>query len=250
MKKTLRVLFAAVLCTAAFAQSTAPAAATAPKKNVISTFRVFVKPGHTAAFKAALAAHAQKYHKGETAWRVGEIMSGPDGNGFQINEGPTSWTALDDRGDLGAEHQADFDNNILSHVERITGDSYATYAEELSSAKVDAWSNKVAMVQYFVRPGKGPLATDVLKRFKAIWEKRGINFAVWSAAWSGESRYSVAFRLKNGWKDFDLDGMSSREAANALWGTAAYDRLMADMSMAFDKISTELVNYDPSLGSR
>lgn len=254
MKKLSCVFVAAALCAAAFAQTptAAPAAAAPkpPKKDVISTFRVLPKTGHAEAFKAAIAAHAQKYHKGDFAWRVGEVMSGPAGGMFQINEGPTSWTVLDDRGDLGAEHQADFDKNILPHVEKITPDSYATFNEELSCVKMDAWSNKVLMVHYHIRAGRGPLAFDVLKRFKAIWEKRELSVAAWSSAWSGEPRFSLAFRLKHGWKDFDADGMGSRAAANALWGTAAYDRLMSDMAEAFEKTSSELVNYDPALGSK
>jgi hypothetical protein len=247
MKKVLSVLVAAALCTAAFAQ--APAPENAPQKNIISSFRVWVKEGHTDAFKAAISAHAKKFHKGDVGWRVGEVMSGPDGGPFQVNEGPTSWTALDDRGDLGAEHTADWEKNIQPHIEKITPESYARFSQTLSSVKMDAWSNKVAMVHYDVRVGRLPLAMDVMKRWKAIWEKRDISFATWTSAWSGSPRFSVAFRLKNGWKDFDMDGPSSRDAANAIWGTEAYDRLMADMAMAFERSSSELVNYDAKLGS-
>lgn len=208
------------------------------------------KQGHTDAFKAAVAAHAQKYHKGDFAWRVGEVMSGEQGGMFQINEGPTSWTALDGRGDLGPEHQADFDKNIFPHIESITPDSYATFSEDMSCVKMEAWSNKVLMYHYVIKPGKVPLATDVMKRYRAIWEKRGLSVAVWSATFSGQARYSAAFRLKDGWKGFDADGMSTREAANALWGTAAFDRLNADVAECFEKITSELVNYDPALGSK
>lgn len=248
MKKVLSVLLAAALSATAFAQTPAPAKE--PKKNVISSFRVMPKPGHTDAFKSALAAHAQKFHKGDHVWRVGEVMSGPDGGMFQINEGPTSWTALDDRGDLGAEHQADFDKNIMPHIEKITPDSYATFSEVLSCVKMDAWSNKVLMYHYSVKPGKMSAASDVMRRFRALWEKRGLSVAVWTSSFSGSAQFSAAFRLKNGWKDFDADGMSNREAATELWGAASWDRLNADVAECFEKISSELVNYDPALGSK
>lgn len=253
MKKML-CLFAALAFSAfAFAQSDNTSAATtqkAPDKDVVSTFRIFVKSGHDDAFRAALTAHAQKFHIGDVRWRVGEIKSGPDGGGYQIVEGPTSWTALDDRGDLGADHQADFDKNIMPHIERITGDSFASFQEDLSCVKMEQWSNKVMSVHYYVRTGRGALAYDVLKRYKAIWEKRGLNVAVWASRFSGPTQYTAAFRLKNGWKDFDMDGMSNRDAANALWGSAAFDGLMADFAQAFEKVSSELVNYDPALGSK
>lgn len=253
MKKMLCLFSALAFSAIAFAQAgSAPAASTpkAPDKDVVSTFRMFVKPGHDKAFRAALTAHAQKFHTGDVRWRVGQIQSGPDGGGYQIVEGPTSWTALDGRGTLGEEHQADFDQNITPHVERIGSNSYAEFQDELSCVKMEQWSDKVMSMHYSVRPGRGALAYDVLKRFKAIWEKRGLNVAVWGSRFSGPAQFTVAFRLKNGWKDFDLDGMSNRDAANALWGAAAFDGLMADVAQAFDKISSELVNYDPALGSK
>jgi hypothetical protein len=248
MKKVLSILVAAALGTAAFAQSAA-SAPSEPKKNVISAFRVWVKPGQTNAFKQALSAHAKKFHTGDWRWRVGEVMSGPDGGAFHILEGPTSWTALDDRGDLGAEHQSDFERNIMPHIERITPDSYSVYSDELSTTGLGNYSDKVLIIRYYPKPGKGGQAFDVLKRYKAIWEKRGLNVGVWTVAWSGESQYSVAFRLKNGWKDFNMDGMSNREASNQLWGPNAWDGLMADTAECFERIWSETVNFDSSLGS-
>ncbi len=253
MKTTLALLSATALTALAFAQTGTPAtpsAAKPPEKDMISSYRIFVKDGHTQPFKAALTAHAQKFHTGDWRWRVGEIMSGPDGGGYQVVEGPTSWTALDDRGDLGAEHQADFEQKLLPHIARISPDTYAEFQSELSSVKMEQWSNKILSMHYLVRAGKGPLAYDVMKRFKAIWDKRGLHVAVWASRFSGPAQYTVVFRLKRGWKDFDEEGMSTRAAADALWGPAAYDVLMADVALAFDHVSSELVNYDPALGSK
>ena len=81
-------------------------------KNVISSTRVFSKPEKIAEFEKALAAHAQKYHTGDWKWRVWSIDSGPDAGGYMITEGPNSWTTMDGRGDLSAEHTADWEKNI------------------------------------------------------------------------------------------------------------------------------------------
>jgi len=67
-----------------------PAFAVVQVKNVVSTNRVFPKADKVLNFKKALAAHAQKYHKDDYAWRVYEIQSGPDAGGYHITEGPTS----------------------------------------------------------------------------------------------------------------------------------------------------------------
>jgi len=50
-------------------------------KNVTNSFRVFPKPDKNAEFERGLAAHAQKYHKGNWKWRVFEIQTGQDAGG-------------------------------------------------------------------------------------------------------------------------------------------------------------------------
>ena len=77
-------------------------------KNVVTARRVFPKTDKLLEFEKAIAAHAQKYHSGDTYSRVFAIQSGQDAGGFQISEGPTSWDALDSREDMGAEHKLDW----------------------------------------------------------------------------------------------------------------------------------------------
>ncbi len=64
-------------------------------KNVLTARRVFPKTDKLLEFEKVIAAHAQKYHSGDTYWRVFAIQSGEDAGGFQISEGPSSWAALD-----------------------------------------------------------------------------------------------------------------------------------------------------------
>ncbi len=74
------------------------------QKNVMNTQRVFAKMDKVLEFEKGISAHAQKYHTGEWSWRISEIVSGPDAGGYQISEGPSSWDAIDSRGDLGNKH--------------------------------------------------------------------------------------------------------------------------------------------------
>lgn len=234
----------------AFAQQAAPAAAKAPDRNTLSSYRVWVKPGHTDEFKAALSAHAKKFHTGDWTWRVAEVYTGPDSGAFHITEGPTSWTALDDRGDLGAEHNADYQKNITPHVERTGPESYVVFVQALSTAQIGNYSNKVYLRHMEAKPGCGPQVYDVLKSWKAIFEKQGMNVAVWRSVGSGAPGYTIAFRMKNGWKDFDEDGPSFRDTAAELWGPTGYDRMMADTAASVASIRDEMLVFDPALGSK
>ncbi|MBK8699095.1 MAG: hypothetical protein IPN29_05950 [Saprospiraceae bacterium] len=59
-------------------------------------------------FEKALAAHAQKYHTGDVAWRVFEIQSGPDFGAFHITEATNQLGRICPRGNLGEEHTMDW----------------------------------------------------------------------------------------------------------------------------------------------
>lgn len=86
-------------------------------KNILSTFRAFPKVDKVLEFEKALAAHAQKYHTGDWKWRVLEIQSGPDAGGYHIVEGPASWDAIDKRGNLGDEHNADWNKSVAIYLQ-------------------------------------------------------------------------------------------------------------------------------------
>ena len=81
-------------------------------KTVLTSNRLFAKNDKGSEFEKALANHAQKYHTGDVKWRVWSIESGPDAGGYMVTEGPSDWTSLDSRGDISAEHTADWEKNV------------------------------------------------------------------------------------------------------------------------------------------
>lgn len=233
-----------------FAQAAAPAAPAAPKKNTISVYRVFAKDGHTQELKAAITAHALKFHTGSWKWRVSEVLTGPDGGAFQITEGPNSWTDEEGRGDLGAEHGKDYDLNITPHVEKSTPASYLTYQQEASSTAADNWSNKSVITHYYLKPGRGPAMYALLKGFKPVYEKLGGNVVIWSSFASGEPQYVQVRRLKNGFKDFDADGPSWRKVMEEVNGAGSADRANDEIARNVGHIVNEMIEFKPELSSK
>src|SRR6266705_7118929 len=93
-----------------------PCMAVAQTNNVFSVDRIFPKPDKVQLFEKALTAHIQKFHKGNWAWQVYTIESGPDVGGYRIVEGPMSWDVFDHRGNLGEIHQSDYTNTITPYL--------------------------------------------------------------------------------------------------------------------------------------
>jgi hypothetical protein len=251
MKIIIQLLLAALLPLASVvAQDTKKSPAAKPV--VLSSYRIMAKPGHEPQLEAALSAHAKKFHKGDHAWRVGEVKSGPDGGMYHITEGPTSWTALDGRGDLGAEHMKDYATNVQPHVERSSPELLLTYQTALSTTDATKWTDKVGIAHYVLKPGRGTQTTDALKKWKAIYEKVGLTVAVWRTAWSGETTYVLVFRLKTGFRQFDepMSASELRKAADELFGAGEYDRLQQAAADNFSKTWSELIEFKPALGSQ
>lgn len=252
MKAFASVILAAVLPLAVVAQEAAkPAAAPAkPAAQVLSSYRVLPKVGHDKAIEAALAAHAQKFHKGDQAWRVGIVMSGPDEGMYHIVEGPSNWAAVDTRGDLGEEHMKDYLTNIAPHVEKNSPNIYNVYEAELSTVAATQYTNKVLIEHIVVKPGRGSDTYDVLKKWKAITEKVGLTMAVWHNTFSGDDGYAIVFRLKDGFKTFDGPYPEFRKAAADLYGPSEYSRLEHADTENLSRDWMELVEFKPELGSK
>ncbi|MBI4623411.1 MAG: hypothetical protein HY736_09380 [Verrucomicrobia bacterium] len=101
-----------------------------------------------------------------------------------------------------------------------------------------------------IKPGRSDDHHADLKIWKKIWEKRGLNVAVWRTFFSGESGYMIAYRLKNGWKDLDVTLTSTRAAADEVGGPGTYDRLMANNKLNIERSVGEMIEYKPELSSK
>lgn len=249
MKTLLRVsLVLALLPLIASAQ--APATAAAPKKETISTFRIWPKAGHEDQLKAAIAAHAKKWHSGPWAWRVYEVVTGDDGGAYHIVEGPNSWTDIEGRGDLGADHMKDFPTNILPHAEKISPESFMTYNATGSSSPAGNFSTKATVTQYYAKPGRLGQLLAQFRQLKAAAEKDGVNIAIWVSFGSGEQRVAVVRRFKNGLKDLDDTTAAMRATMETLYGSGAYDRYLEDFERNASRITSEIIEYQPELSTK
>jgi hypothetical protein len=217
--------------------------------KTLTVYRVWVKDGHTADFEKAVAAHAKQFHTGHWKWRVYQVLSGPDGGSYQINEGPNSWSDLDGRGDLGPAHNKHYDTTLLPHISKSSPEAYMTYEDKHSTTALGNYSTKAMINHAYLKPGREAAYMAALKTNKAAWEKRGLNVAVWRSFASGPTHVAIVYRLKNGFKDFDIDNGPHQAAYDEINGAGSYDKYLEEIARDVDSYSGDMIEYSPGLSS-
>lgn len=228
-----------------------PFAGMSQTKNVISTQRVFPKMDKIVEFEKALAAHAQKYHKGDATWRVYNVQSGPDIGGYHITEGPTSWAGEDARGDLGADHMLDWNKNVSVHLtDRVSG-GYFVYQDSLSTIAVGDYTDKINISHVYPKMGHGDNVAEMIKKLKKTWVAAGVTIAVYSASSSGKGQYALVTRYKQGLKEraagFRKPFKEVYESAN---GEGSYAQYLKDVADNVEDSWSELLFMRKDLGSK
>lgn len=220
-------------------------------KNVINNFRIFAKPEKSAELRKALASHAQKYHSGDWKWRVYLVESGPDAGAYHVVEGPNSWATFDSRGDLGPEHTADFDKNVLPLSTGAGSQSYVVYNEELSNIALTDFTDKIIISHVFPKPGMVVGTQSLIKKLKKVWAAGNETVAVYTAIASGPPQFTMVSRLKAGLKELDSSYRKPLpERYNEVYGEGAWDYYLSDYAKYVESRWSELLIYQPELSSK
>jgi hypothetical protein len=220
-------------------------------KNVVTSSRYFPKNDKVSEFEKALANHAQKYHTGDVMWRVWSIQSGPDANGYMVSEGPSSWDILDVRGDISAEHTADFEKNVLPLTTGQSPSGYYDFQTDLSTVQLTDYADKIVITHITAKPGKINNVKDLITKLKKVWEAGKESVAVYSAAFSGEPGYIYVTRLKNGLKELDAAYRKPLpDRYNEVYGAGSFDAWLKDYSDAVQSRWSEVLIYKPELSSK
>ena len=220
-------------------------------KNVLSTNRVFPKVDKVLEFEKALTAHAQKYHTGDWKWRVFEIQSGPDFGGYHIVEGPLSWEAIDGRGNLGTEHNNDWNKTVAIHLTDRGSGGYSVFREELSTVQLTDYADKIEINHVTQKPGYGPELREGIKKFKKVWEEGNQSVAVYQTSSSGQPSYAIVTRYKQGLKErasgFRKPIKERYEAVNGEDSWTAYFEMLKN---CVEKGWSELLFFRADLSSK
>ncbi|MGF2411414.1 hypothetical protein [Ferruginibacter sp.] len=228
-----------------------PFAGISQTKNVISTQRVFPKMDKVLEFEKALAIHAQKYHTGTAHWRVFTIQSGPDMGGYHITEGPTSWEAEDTRGNLGNEHNLDWNKNVAIYLTDKQSGGYSVYQDSLSTVALGDFSDKININHIYPKVGKAENVVNIIKRLKKVWTASGATVAVYVASSSGKGQYTLVTRYKQGLKERATGFRKPfKETYEAVHGEGSYAQYLKDVAEFVDESWSELLFMRTDLSSK
>jgi hypothetical protein len=220
-------------------------------KTLLTSNRVFSKNDKAAEFEKALASHAQKYHKGDVAWRVWAIESGPDAGGYMITEGPTSWSTLDGRADISAEHTADWETNVLPLTTGVGQSGYYDFDADLSTVQMTDYADKILINHMTAKPGRINDVKTLIQKMKKVWVGSTESVAVYTTAFSGEPGYIYVTRLKQGLKELARDYRKPMmDRYNDANGAGSFDDWLKDYADAVQSRWSELLTYKPLLSSK
>lgn len=220
-------------------------------KNVLNASRYFCKPDKVMEFEKVLGAHAQKYHTGDWKWRVWTIESGPDAGGYMITEGPSDWATIDGRGEISAEHQADWNKNVSPFITGQYSSSYNEFEADLSTVEMTDYADKILINHMTAKPGKLPGVNALISKLKKVWEAGKESVAVYSLTASGDPGLITVTRLKNGLKEL-ADGYRKplNERYNEVHGEGTFAYWLKDYADAVERRWSELLVYHANLSSK
>jgi len=112
---------------------------------------------------------------------------------------------LDTRGDISAEHTADWEKNVFPLTTDKGQSAYYDFQADVSTVQLTDYSDKILINQMTAKPGMIVKAQDLIKRQKKVWEAGKESVAVYSVAFSGEPGFITVTRLKDGLKELASD---------------------------------------------
>ncbi|HSC55532.1 MAG TPA: hypothetical protein VLC98_18020 [Phnomibacter sp.] len=216
------------------------------KQDVLIVGRLMPKFDKIDAFEKALANHNKKFHTtAPFKVTVFFVNTGLDAGSYQMSMGPVSWEEIDKRVP-GDAHDADWKNNVLPLVQKVSNDSYLMYKPDMSTIGFNDFAEKASIARYYYKPGCGPKTEEIFKGLKQYWEKDGATIAVYQTNSSGDPAFNLVFRHKQGWKE-KAEGF--HKSMKELMGESAYNKFLENMNAIIDHVTGETIYMRKDLSS-
>ena len=144
--------------------------------------------------------------------------------------GPTTWTQMDSRPDVG-EHQMDWDKNVGPYVQSVSEPTYwrrnkdVTYRPEGASAFTKSRGRYT-----YVKPGQMARYIDLMKQVSAVYKQKKYSgsFSLDIRQGASQGPHAVTFTDFAKWSFFD-EPANFRKDYEEVHGAASFDRFLEDL---------------------
>lgn len=203
--------------------------------------------------EAGLAAHNKKYHTADPYKAyVWSVNTGPNSGSYTWLMGPITFTQMDGRA-TNAEHDVDWNNNVLAHCETVPNISYWRWDNEINYAPEGSQNFTKSRLRFnTIRPGEGDRYEDQLKKIVEVYKQKKYPASYnvyWHFGASEGPHVAVGIDFDK-WAFFDAPNTFVVDF-ESIHGEGSYERFLEELDIAIDRSKTydELTEFMPNLSS-
>ena len=158
---------------------------------------------------------------------------------------------MDGRGDIIAEHTADWVKNVLPLTTGRGQSGFYDFQAELSTVQLTDYADKILISHMTAKPGRINDMKTLIEKMKKVWTGSAESVAVYTTAFSGEPGYIYVNRLKGGLKELASDYRKPfSDRYNEANGAGSFDTWLKDYADVVQNRWSELLTYKPLLSSK
>jgi hypothetical protein len=211
------------------------------------------KTGSIALLKKGIAAHAAKFHAADPyKMFIYEVVTGPRSGQYFVGLGPATFTQLDSR-PSSAEHEADWQNNVVAYLDSEGETSYWRMDKDLDyepEGITDFSKSRLRWVT--LNPGEGDRWSEQMKKVYDVFKakKYGAQWHVYRRFGASAGPHVCTEMAFGKWAYLDTD-VNFMKDFNEVNGEGSYDRFMDELAIAVDRTKTydEMISFLPELSS-
>jgi hypothetical protein len=183
---------------------------------------------------------------------VYEVINGPHTGEFFIGLGPATFTQLDNR-PSSAEHDADWQTNVVPYVESEGESSYWRLDKDLDYRPAGSENFGKSRIRYVtLNPGEGDRWTEQMEKVYKVFKAKnyGSTWTVYRKYGASTGPHVCTELAFDKWAYLDTPNTFEKDF-NEVNGEGSFDRFLDELAIAVDRTKTydELISYMPELSS-
>lgn len=220
-----------------------------PTEDLSLVFHAKPFNGSAPAFEEALAEHTQEYHQ-DLPIIIFWVATGKTFGGYyELIHGPTSWTALDGHSP-SEEHDEHWHNEVLTHVEHITGYTFWKQDSDIVLNPQESIMPKSFVQIFDIKQGETARFMRVLKDWHTANVESDFegSYTAYTRQMSGQNQVALVVNLPGGWSDLDSPP-EFRKRFEEIHGKQMYDLFSDDTEKAIESVEVAMRFFRPDLST-